>query len=159
MLVLTSSIQAYFREALDSAMRSSQISFTEPVQVYIVHLLNEFSRSERAFAGADPKEPLTLAELLERALAADDREALRIYRHLGDTSLYLLGFFREAQQKGIVSETYYRDMGALAYSHASGLSRGYTFNNALLFQELSDRFGDVVTIMATIAHYGKEKPH
>lgn len=151
MLVLANSAQAYFREALESAMLTTNISFTESAQVYVVHLLNEFSRSERAFAGHG--ESITMTELLERAYASDDHEALRIYRHLGDTALYLLGFFRESQENRIVSVTYYRDMGANAYLHASGISRPYALNSAILFQELADRFEDMVTVLEKIAHY------
>lgn len=157
MLILANSAQAYFREALVSAMRTSKLQFTESAQIYIVHLLNEFSRSEKAFAGVDHKESVTVTEILERALRADDHEALRIYRHLGDTSLYQLGFFKESKQGRMVSLTYYMDMGAVAYAQASDLSRAYAINSAILFQELSDRFPDMVKVMENIAHYGSQK--
>ncbi len=154
MLILANSMQAYFREALVSAMRSSNLHFTESAQVYVVHLLNEFSRSERAFAGVDHGDTVTVAELMERALLADEHEALRIWRHLGDSSLYQLGFFKESKKGRMVSLTYYMDMGANAYSSASDLSRAYAINSAVLFQELSERFSDMVTVMENIAHYG-----
>ena len=157
MLIMATSAQAYFREALVSAMRKSNLTFTESAQLYVVHLLNEFSRAEKAFAGVDPGENIVVAELLERAHSAEDFEALRIYRHLGDTSLYLLGFFKESRQGRIVSLTYYMDMGAVAYSFASDLSRAYAINSAVLFQELSDRFADVVKVLENIAQYGNEQ--
>lgn len=157
MLVVTSSMQAYFREALDAAMRTSHITVTESAQIYVVHLLNEFSRSEKAFAGADHGEQITMVQLLSRAFMSDDREALRIYRHLGDTSLYLLGFFKESHSKRIVSSTYYRDMGAVAYYQASELSRAYAVNTAAIFQELSERFQDIVTVLEQIANYGQHQ--
>jgi hypothetical protein len=153
MLILANSVQAYFREALVCAMRASNLSFTESAQVYVVHLLNEFSRSEKAFAGSDPGENVTIIEMMERAMLADDHEALRIYRHLGDTSLYQLGFFKESKKGRMVSTAYYMDMGAVAYSFASDLSRAYAFNSAVLFQELSERFPDMVTLMENIALY------
>jgi hypothetical protein len=157
MLILETSVSAYFREALVSAMRKSNIQFTEPAQVYVVHLLNEFSRSEKAFAGTDRNEHTTIAELLERALVAEDHEALRIYRHLGDTSLHLLGFFKESKTGRLVSARYYMDMGALAYAFASDLSRAYAINSAALFQEMSERFVDMVTVFESIARYGSQQ--
>ncbi len=157
MLILAHSVQAYFREALEGAMRKSNLHFTESAQVYVVHLLNEFSRSEKAFAGSDHGAEATVIELLERAILSDDHEALRIYRHLGDTSLYLLGFFKESKRGRMVSQTYYMDMGANAYSCASDLSRAYAINSAVLFQELSDRFQDMVTVMENIAQYGNQQ--
>lgn len=153
MLVLAHSMQAYFREALVAALRKSNITVTESAQVYVVHLLNEFSRSEKAFAGVNYGEKVIMAHLFERAHASEDREALQIYRHLGDTSLYLLGFFKEASARRIVSVTYYKDMGSVAYAYASDLSRAYAVGNAALFQELSERFGDMVTVLENIANY------
>lgn len=153
MLVLARSMQAYFREALDAAMRTSNISLTESAQVYVVHLLNEFSRSEKAFAGVSYGEKVVMAQLLERAYASEQREALHIYRHLGDISLYFLGFFKESSAKRIVPNTYYRDMGSGAYASASTLSRAYDVGHAALFQELSERFGDMVIVIENIANY------
>lgn len=154
MLVLANSMQAYFREALESALRNSSICLTESAQVYMVHLLNEFSRSEKVFAGLNPGEELNMVQLLERAFSAEDREALTIFRHLGDTSLYLLGFFKESKARRIVSVTYYMDMGSVAYSHASDISRAYAINTAALFHELAERFPDVVALLESIANYG-----
>jgi|HubBroStandDraft_6_1064221.scaffolds.fasta_scaffold740941_1 hypothetical protein len=153
MLVVAQSVQAYFREALDAALRASNITVTEEAQAYVVHLLHEFSRSERVFAGTDYGEKISMAMLLARAYVAEEREALRIYRHLGDMSLYLLGFFKEFEVKRIVSPSYYKDMGIAAYAQASGLSRAYTINSAALFQELSERFGDMVIVLEKIARY------
>lgn len=157
MLVLATSVQAYFREALVSAMRQSNLHFTESAQVYVVHLLNEFARSEKVFAGIDHGESITVAELLQRALMVEDHEAMRIYRHLGDTSLYSLGFFKESKRGRVVSATYYMEMGAVAYSFASDLSRAYAINSAVLFQELSERFADIVKLMEKIAQYGNQQ--
>jgi hypothetical protein len=153
MLVLARSMQAYFREALDAAMKTSNITVTESAQVYVVHLLNEFSRSEKAFAGVSYGEKVVMAQLLERAYTSEQREALHIYRHLGDTSLYLLGFFKESSAKRIVSSKYYRDMGSGAYASASSLSRAYDAGHAALFQELSERFADMVMVLEYIANY------
>jgi hypothetical protein len=154
MLLLTNSMQIYFREALDAAIRSSNVVVSEPTQVYVVHLLNEFSRSEVAFAGADHGEQLIMVDMLERAFGSNSREALRIFRHMGDSSLYLLGFFKESSKKRIVSNSYYQDIGAQAYSLASDLSRVYAAQSAAIFQELSENFPDVVRLLENISTYG-----
>jgi hypothetical protein len=157
MLIIAQSTQAYFRENLIKAIQSSHIVITEEAQAYVVHLLNEFSRSDKAFAGVDHGEKPILVNMLERAYSAEDREALRIFRHLGDISLYLLGFFREFNKTGIVSDTYYRDMGAQAYYQASSLSRAYAAQNAAVFQELSDNFARLVKVLEHIAVCSQNK--
>lgn len=157
MLVTAHSMKAYFREALDVAIRRSKIQVTESAQVYVVHLLNEFSRSEIAFAGADHGQRLYMVQLMERALGADDGEAQRIFRHLGDISLYLLGFFQESTLQQIVSQSYYRDIGAQAYLHASSLARAHTAQTAAIFYELAERFDDMVIVIENIANYRSSK--
>lgn len=159
MLIIAQSTQAYFQEILLKAMAKSNIAITEESQAYLVHLLNEFSRSDRAFAGVDHGEKPILVDMLERAYDAEEREALRIFRHLGDTSLYLLGFFKEFYKTGIVSDTYYRDMGAQAYYQASSLSRAYAAQNAALFQELSDNFANLVKLLELMAHANQPPTH
>lgn len=155
MLLLTSSMQAYFREALDAALRKANIHVTETAQVYVVHLLNEFCRSEAVFAGTDYGENISMALMFDRAMSADQQEALKIYRHVGDTSLYMLGFFRESALKRIVSHNYYKEMGAQAYLHASSLSRSHAINQSALFYELYERFNDMVIIVENVANYKK----
>jgi len=150
MLVKTSSMQAYFREALNASLRRSSISVTETAQIYVVHLLNEFSRSEVAFAGTDYGEKITVAHMLERGLLADTPEALQIYKHLGDTCLYMLGFFQESAMRRLASERYYKDMGAQAYLQTATLARP---SSAPLFYELSERFNDIVILLEYISKY------
>lgn len=93
--------------------------------------------------------------MLKRAFGANTREALRIFRHMGDSSLYLLGFFKESSKKRIVSDTYYQDLGAQAYSYASDLSRVYAAQSAAIFQELSENFVDIVRVLENISTYSQ----
>jgi len=153
MLLLTNSMQAYFREALDAAMRKANIHVTETAQVYVVHLLNEFSRTEVVFSGTDYGENISMALMFDRAMSADHLEAPKIYRHLGDISLYMLGFFRESMVKRVVSHDYYKEMGAQAYLHASSLSRAHASHRAALFYELYERFNDMVLVVENVAKY------
>jgi hypothetical protein len=150
MLVKARSTQSYFREALDASLRKSSIIVTETAQVYVVHLLHDFSRSEVAFAGTDYGEKVSVALMLERGLTADNTEALKIYKHLGDTCLYTLGFFGEAAKKRLSSLRYYKDMGSQAYGHAASLARPH---HAPLFNELAERFNDMVVLVEYIANY------
>jgi hypothetical protein len=154
MLDLTLSAQAYFREALAEALRSYKIAVSESTQAYVVYLLNEFSRADRAFSGIDHGQEINMVLLLERAFLAKDREALEIYRHMGDTSLYLVGFFNGASNR-MVSASYYKDMGGMAYACASDLSKAYGIKSAAIFQELSEKFSDMVLVLESVAGYGE----
>lgn len=154
MLILATNTKEYFREALEAALKEAPTDITDETQVYLVHLLNQFSHSEQAFAGTGYKEQITVADLFERANNADNKsESLRIYKHLGDISLYLLGFFKEERANKIVSLTYYNDMGAIAYANAASISRSQLISSAHLFNELSVKFSDLVALLEAVADY------
>jgi hypothetical protein len=157
MLVAANNLHEYFREALSTAMSRTSVRVTENAQAYVVYLLTDFTRSEKVYAGVDHGEKPALAILLSRAEAAEHDEALRIFKHLGDTALYLLGFFKEAAQAQVVAPSYYISMGESAYSSVAKLSREHTSNTAALYAELSDRFSDLVALLHAISLHGERE--
>lgn len=153
MLIVTNNMQAYFREALSHALNESKIQITQSAQVYLVHFLNEFSRAEKMFAGTDYGEKINIFSMLDRAAQAEDHEALPIWRHMGDVSLYLLGYFSEGDGTRPASRSYYLGMGARAYNQVSLLFRYQALDSSLLFKELSERFPDLVELVEAISKY------
>lgn len=154
MLLGVTNIHEYFREALHSALEKSSTPLTEEAQAYLVLLLSEFTRAERMYAGVDKGDTPALALLLLRAQDAEPEEAIRIYRHLGDSSLYLLGFFKDAKEQQRVGENYYISMGESAYFSVSCLVRDTTATTAALYAELADRFCELVTLLNMISLHG-----
>src|SRR5689334_2502658 len=112
-------VREYFRDALQAAIKKNAVKLSDTAQVYLVNLLVEFMRAENVYAGTDKGERPVLADLFCRAQEAEPQEAVRIYKHMGDQSLYLTGFFTEA----VDSIDYYVSMGGSAYSAVAGLMR------------------------------------
>ncbi|MCP4502010.1 MAG: hypothetical protein GY822_18790 [Deltaproteobacteria bacterium] len=150
------SMREYFREALQSAAREKQLSVSETCEVYIVHLLSEFGRAEKAFAGTENGEGTVLVDLLGRAQEAPPEEAMRIYKHMGDSSLYLSGFFSDSVQNRSVSPGYYKSMGESAYAQVAGLMRTSAATSSALFCELAERFGDLVNLLSAMSLHGEK---
>ena len=157
MLVSANNLHEYFREALGVAMYRTSLQVTENAQAYLVYLLSDFTRSENVYAGVEHGDKPTLALLLSRAQEAEPEEALRIFKHLGDSALYLLGFFHDAVQSQVVGARYYVSMGESAYSSAASLTRN-TREKALpaatIYTELSHRFGDLVDLLKVMSLHG-----
>ncbi len=145
--MLVASSREYFRDALTSAMKKTSVRVSETAQVYLVNLLVEFIRSENVYAGTDPGERPVLADLFSRAQDAEAGEAVRIYKHMGDQSLYLTGFFSEA----VNSVEYYVSMGGSAYASVAGLMRPTAASSSALFAELSDRFRELVELLTAMS--------
>ena len=119
MLLSAGNLRDYFREALGNAMGEATVHLTPKCQLYLVNLLSEFSRAENVFSGTDYGENPTLV-LMPSAQEAEPGEAVRLYKHLGDSSLYLSGFFTESVEGRAVSHEYYRSMGESAYAQVAG---------------------------------------
>ena len=61
MLLTSGNLREYFTEALGQAMGESMVKLTQSCQLYLINLLNDFSRSENVYAGTDYGENPALA--------------------------------------------------------------------------------------------------
>ena len=156
MLLTSGNLRDYFREALGQAMGESMVRLTQHCQLYLINLLSEFSRSENVYAGTDYGETPTLAVLMSRAAQAEPQEAVRIYKHLGDSSLYLSGYFNESVENQTVSVDYYQTMGESAYAQVAGQIRYSEAKSSALFMELAERFGDLIGILNAMSFHGAQ---
>ena len=142
-------MREFFRENLTEALKKTSTKLTDTAQVYLVNLLVEFMRAENVYAGVDPGERPILVDLFQRAQEAEPQEAVRIYKHMGDQSLYLTGFFTEAVEG--VGVDYYVSMGGSAYASVAGLMRPTAATSSALFAELSDRFRELVDLLIAMS--------
>jgi hypothetical protein len=156
MLVTSTSMREYFREALVSALRKRPVPLTDTAQLYLVNLLAEFAQADKAYAGVDRGGRPVMVDLLARAQDADPQEAVRIYKHMGDSSLYLTGFFAESVEDDLVGVDYYVSMGCGAYKNVAGLIRPTAAHGSALFDELGDRFKDLVDLLAAMSLHGEK---
>ena len=157
MIVSANNLHEYFREALGVAMHRTSLQVTENAQAYLVYLLSDFTRSENVYAGVEHGDKPTLALMLFRAQEAEPEEAIRIFKHLGDSALYSLGFFHDAAQSQVVGPSYYVSMGESAYSSAASLtrvSRENTLVTTTIYAELAHRFGDLVDLLKVMSLHG-----
>jgi len=153
MIVTARNMQEYFREILETALQRVPTHLTDVAQAYVVYLLTEFSRSERVFAGSEQGEKPALALLMARASDSQPEEAIRIYKYVGDSSLYFLGYFNESMQRELASPSYYQAMGEQGYSFVATLSRESIGRSSALYGELSERFADLVALLHRMRLY------
>ena len=83
---------------------------------------------------------------------APGEDRLRTLRDVGDTSLYLTGFFADSLQRKLVDVDYYISIGGSAYGQ---LARAYERRRGLsgeIFDELGNRFSEYVDVLAEVSH-------
>ncbi len=141
-LKLVAQPQDYFRELVTAALGRNQVSTRPDTEFYLVNLMNQFVSAEKL-----TQEPLVLMikEAIERS---ESHEQQAMFRKVGDTSLYIAGFFQDSLNRKLVDVEYYIGMGGTAYQHAAvrceqGLRP--------VLQELADRFSVFVNVLADVS--------
>jgi hypothetical protein len=151
-ILVGTSAQEWFREAITGALSQRGIKIHEATEFYLVDLLTRFLERERLFAedadGTVRVEPLGLI-LLKALREADRRARSRALRRLGDTALFVSGFFGDSLARSTVDVDYYIAMGERAYGTLAGSERARGQGD--LYGELADRFGEFVDLFAEIS--------
>ena len=114
-LTSSATVAEFFRECLTSAIKNQGVDTTEPTEFYLVNLLSNYTK-----APVDD-EPLGLK--LAQSVYATPDERVRHLREVGDTSLYVSGFFSESLERKLVDVGYYIQLGGSAYAELARLHR------------------------------------
>jgi len=157
-VTLAASVDEYFHEVVTDALEEAEVEASEPASWYLVNLLGEFTHARLTDEPLGPQ----LA-----APAKDVGERVKTLKHVGDTSLYVAGYFAESLTRSLVDADYYIGLGQNAYaqlarslgrtgSRVSGRSRAALPEGSAggsmtdVYAELSDRFPKFVDVLASV---------
>ncbi len=151
-LTLVTRPEEYFYELVRDALSSQRLKIQPETEFYLVQLMNRFITTESLFArdgqGQVREEPLAL--MVKDALDQPEPEVQRsLFRHVGDFSLYVAGYFQDSFSRRAVDVDYFIGMGGAAY-HAVA-SRENVSARARLYSELSEKFRHFVDVLARIS--------
>jgi hypothetical protein len=141
-VVRRESAAEYFKELVDGALAHQHIPAGELTSYYVVNLLTGFL--QRPAEEDDTPMALRLAEAIN---AAGTRQRERL-RQVGDSSLFLSGFFADSLQRKLVDVDYYASIGGTAYA---ALSRYETDAFASVFAELANNFIGFVDVLSEVS--------
>jgi hypothetical protein len=140
----------FFKEQLERAMEHQKVNTSAFTEHYLVSLLAGCVRGD----GLPPPEPgydeTPLAMLYAQALRTSGRERARLLRTMGDSALFVSGFFADSLSRTLVDLAYYRAMGGQAYARLAREERtpGYTPD---VFGELSGRFTEFADLLSEVS--------
>ncbi len=140
--VLTSA-DGYFNEIVQTAISKLKFETTPVASKYLVKLLESY------VVCAQTNIQTTLAEAYLKASLAEGQVKREMLRQLGDTSLYVSGFFGDSLRRKIVDIDYYADIGGAAY--ASLASEVPNEIQAHVYGDFSKRFLDYVDLLTYIS--------
>lgn len=117
-IVASGSVQGFFREIVEGAIKSQGIEASEGTTSYVVSLLADYARPQANAESLD--RPLTF--LLDEALhTPKTSERFERLRTLGDGVLYTTGFFGDHFEAKGVDQKYVVGIGVTAYNAAASL--------------------------------------
>jgi hypothetical protein len=157
-ILSTQSIRDFFRELLERAIENQRAQVQPFTELYLVNLLHEYLSSEALYVQAEDGslQQKPLAFLLKEALEENGPARLRLLRRLGDTSLFVSGFFPDslARRSSLIDVDYYIAMGGRAYDavarHAMERS---------LWEELSEKFALLVDLLNEVSERALHSPN
>src|SRR6187401_970266 len=113
---LGSTVEAFFQDEVERAFRDEGLSPGVRVEHYVVQLLAGYAVQQ---------------------IESTPRERRRHLRRIGDTSLYVSGFWSDSLEGRLVDVDYYIEMGGTAYGE---LARGDSMSTG---DPLGDVFGEL----------------
>jgi hypothetical protein len=139
-VTLAASVDEFFHEVVTDALAVVDLEASEPASWYLVGLLGEMTRARLTDEPLGPK----LAQV-----GADAGERVKTLKQVGDTSLYVAGFFAESLSRSLVDVEYYVGIGQTAYAElARSLGGAKTITE--VYAELADKFPRFVDVLAEV---------
>jgi len=133
----------YFRNLVESALQRQHLAVRELTSFYVVNLLAGFVHRDQSGIADDEALGVRFVRALQSGGSAQ-RDGLR---RVGDTSLFVSGFFSDSLNRSLVDIDYYMQLGERAYG---SLARN---DDALgdVFDELSDKFTAMVDVLTEVS--------
>jgi hypothetical protein len=140
----TASLEAFFQESVDRALREKGLPQGTLTEHYLVRLLTGYANQQL--------DDTPLAVKLLEALAAAPPKRRAQLREVGDTSLFVSGFFSESRATRLVDVDYYIGLGGSAYSELARASEGWSRDPyGDVYEELARDFVRFVEVLSAVS--------
>jgi hypothetical protein len=144
----------FFRDQVTNAAQSLKLQLNDDIEFYLVNLLCEFINPAQLSIDEDMAVLDTpLALMLKKALESSPDTQIKVYKRLGDTSLYLAGYFQDYFNRKTFDVGYYINMGAAAYNQTSTLMRTHKNDShfSKVYLSMAQDFRSLVNLVAEIS--------
>lgn len=149
--LLTSS-DSFFKEVVEEAFENQGVKARPLSQHYLVQLLQHYMFADNLFDKDEETgktKNRTLAESYLIALQSERRVKLDLLKKLGDSSLYISGFFGDSLKRKIIDLDYYAQMGGAAYQSLAAENEGHVF--AEVYLEIAEKFYEFTDVLTYIS--------
>ena len=142
--IFITSTKDFFTEQVEEACHSRKVKTLPAARDYLVVLLEHYMHTQNL------TKKDTLAEMFLKANSIDESiNRVEMLKQLGDTSLYISGFFGDSLNRKVVDIDYYASMGGAAFGALATIAADE--NNVPVFEEFAHRFMDFVDVLTYIS--------
>jgi hypothetical protein len=96
--------------------------------------------------------------MLMAAMNKPQEESKRIFKDIGDTSLFICGYFSDSISNKIVDRSYYANLGVTAYKRLN-ISVPKVLDIPSFYDVLATSFDSLTEIIALVAKEDQSDPH
>ena len=135
----------YFQELITQAAQDTQKSSRKESVQYLASLLNDFLKARTEALNLSTFDNLTPSLALMEAGALATGNQFRLYKKIGDVSLFVSGLFLNALARSMLDLDYYKTIGEKGYHLAHTVSAEQTLKETFL--DLSLNFLSYIEIL------------
>lgn len=158
-IITESSLKHYFYSKLDELNKKSLCPVPQETIFYSSTILEKFSISEKFFEVRDGKmSEKILGQKLLLAGQMSEKEQTRTYQDVGDTALFVCGYFRKSINQKMNDISYYYNLGKMAYSKLND-TKSAEFEVPSFYHILATCFENVAVLMSSLALNDLSDPH
>jgi hypothetical protein len=141
----------YFREQVVAAMQRQKVETSSFTEYYLVDLLARWAEGRAKPAPEPGTDAMPLSLLYLHAVNAASRERARLLRAMGDTALFVSGFFPDSVADRVGDLRFYRRLGGDAYLRLSREPDDHGAFTPDVFSELAARFQEFADVLTLVS--------
>ena len=149
----TTGLVEYFKEAVENATQRLHLNISDETEFYVVDLLFRYTDVKALAMRRFETETGAFAELFLKSQEEPSDRRARILKYIGDTTLFLTGYFPDSFQRSLVDIDYYAGLGQTSYQNLLDLlsARVVQWRLDEVFDELSEKFVQLMDVLAEVA--------
>ena len=150
-LILESSLQSFFFDKLQKLNKKTTRPVSNESIYYLSLVLDEFGDSKKLFDEEEGKirEKVLGLKLLE-ASHLPESQRKRSLREVGDTALFVCGYFYESLNSKLLDVGYYENLGQIAYKNLDNFIP-QAYEVPAFFDNFSKRFSCMTNLISIIS--------
>lgn len=155
-IILKIGPQEYFFQILSDVNKKSLNNFSREVIFYLSEVMGSFILSQNFFELEEGKfkDKILGTKFLE-AKNKSKKPKMRAFKEIGDTALFLSGYFSASLNKKIIDESYYQKLGAMAYDQLNDLVPSF-YDVPRFYSGLAQSFQGLSNLLTILAEQQSE---